>query len=287
MPNVINFAKNRIVESLIHKNYLSTLKTSVLEDVKRECTKIILGKKGKRDERYLNESLAEYEAKISELILQPYHEYFRLNIHCEDCILKNSLGENVRFIRKTYKKTFKTINPMHGMATVKLFSALNVCCPDNFDCAKLIELKKVTIKTDLETTPKDITEIVKLSPSINETRHPNYNYRINYLINLEDPSYSFNNEITVEIEEIRYIVDSDQIYIQRVNVPSKNLLINYSYSNPNFKLKIEGFGIDANMTDGKFIKTENGNSVMFESFSWLLPGNGIIVAFIPVTIGNS
>ena len=86
----------------------------------------------------------------------------------------------------------------------------------------------------------------------------------------------------MEVEETRFVAHSDPIYVQRLSKPTKSFSIDYIYNNPNYKLKIEGFGANANLTDGKFIKSENGNFVSFDMLSWLLPGNGILIATIPL-----
>jgi hypothetical protein len=283
VPNLISFVNGRTIEALSDYGFLNGLSDAELDKIKKKCSKIIFEKKGKRDgDQFLNESLIEYESDITSLLLKPYHEYYKINIHCTDVILKNAEGVEFKFMKKVTKRNFKIVNPLMGTAHVDIIPPVNLFCPDGFDCSKLIELSKIIVSVDGATEKLDITGKFTKDIVQNTIKHPNYNSRIIHCIAPnKNSAYPFNSEITVEITETRFIPHSDPIYVQRVNRPTKNFSIHYTYDNPNATLKIEGFGADANLTDGKLIKTENGNSVSFDMLSWLLPGNGIIIATIP------
>jgi len=284
VPNFINFVNQRTVEALTNYDFLSSLNESDLDNMKKKCSKLIFEKNGKRNvDQFLNESLIEYESEITKLLLQPYHEYYKVNIYCEDVELKDNEGKSLTFMKKVSKRNFKIVNPLRGTTHVDIIPGFNMHCPDKFDCHDLVKLVKLTVTIDDSKVQTDITDQFEKNIVTNGVAHPNYNSRVNYFIQPNKNSvYPFNSELVVEIEEIRYIAHSDPIYVQRVSKPTKNFSINYTYNNDNAKLKIEGFGADANLTDGKFIKTENGNSVSFDMLSWLLPGNGILIATIPI-----
>ncbi|MBL0199977.1 MAG: hypothetical protein IPP81_07310 [Chitinophagaceae bacterium] len=144
-------------------------------------------------------------------------------------------------------------------------------------------MKKIMITKDNSKEKLDITNQFEPIFIKNGVTHPNYNTKGNYFIKPnKNSNYPFKSELIVEFEDIRYIAHSDPIYVQRISKPTMNFSIHYSYHNPTKKLKIEGFGTNANLTDGKIIKTENGNSVSFDMLTWLLPGNGILIATIPL-----
>jgi hypothetical protein len=284
VPNLISFINGRTIESLSDYRFLNGLSPSELDNIKKKCSKIIFEKKGKRSgDQFLNDSLIEYESDINSLLLKPYHEYYKINIHCTDVTLNGSDGNPVKFMKKVTKRNFKIINPLMGVAHVDILPAVNLHCPDFFLGENLIELNRIAVTVDDSTDKVDITSNFSKEITQIGVKHPDYNSRINYYIHpSKNSAYPFNSQIIVEIEETRFIAHSDPIYVQRVSKPTKNFSIHYTYDNPNAKLKIEGFGADANLTDGKIIKTENGNSVSVDMLSWLLPGNGIIIATIPL-----
>ena len=63
--------------------------------------------------------------------------------------------------------------------------------------------------------------------------------------------------------------------------PTKNLTINYLYDNPKFKLKADCFSTLPSLYVDNLILTEHSNSIFIESKTWLLPGNGILIAIVP------
>ena len=289
VPNFINFINSRTIEALTNHNFLNTLQPLELLDIKKACSKLVFEKNGKREiDQFLNESLIEYESEITKLLMRPYHEYYKINIHCEDVTLKDKDGNSHSFIKKVSKRNFKIVNPLKGTINVDILPAFNMHCPENFECKNLIELNKITVTVDDSQERKDITKLFEPEIVGNGVKHPNYNSRINYYLQPNKNSiYPFNSELVVEIEETRFIAVSDPVYVLRVNKPTKSFSVTYTYNNPKQKLKIEGFGADVNLTDGKTIKTENGSSVSFDMLSWLLPGNGIIIVTIPLEGGVS
>jgi hypothetical protein len=286
LPNVINFVNDRTIEALSNNNFLKSLDIPQLNAMKLSCTKLIFEKNGKRNaDQFLNDSLADYELQISDLLLKPYHEYYKLNIHCENIELPNSNGVNQKFMKKTYKRNFKIINPLAGSKSTTIFSPFNIYTPENFECLNLVSLSRFTIIRD-NLIKEDLTDNYK-KPSVVtvNANHPNYNSRIHY-VDVNSTDITFESEIIVEIEEVRFITHNDPIFVHRVSRPTKNFSIVYSNDNPEIKLKIDGFGADANLTEGDFIKVENGNYVAFDVLKWLLPGNGIMIASVPKEDNN-
>jgi hypothetical protein len=217
VPNLINFVNERTIESLSDYRFLSGLSPIELDSIKKDCSKIIFEKKGKKTgSQFLNESLVEYESNISNLLLQPYHEYYKVNIVCKDVVLKDNMGNQVKFMEKVTKRDFKIINPLIGSTHVNLVSAINLHCPENFKCDDLMKLTKVAVMVDDSIEKIDITSKFSKDITQNIVKHPNYNSRVNYYFAPNNDSrYSFNSEIIVEIVETRYIAHSDPIYVHR------------------------------------------------------------------------
>lgn len=284
VPNFINFINERTIESLSDNKFLVTLKGDALEVIKKKCSRLIFQKRGKKEgEHFLNDSLIEYESELSNLVLKPFHEYYKVSIICEDDFLNDANGIRQKFMKKTTRRNYKIVNPLkESMNLDNIIPPLNMHCPENFVCRDLFKLNKLIVSTDNSKEKKNLTDFFEPKIDSIEVKHPDYNSRIVFTKGNNCPALTFNSEIVIEIEDVRYIAYSDPIYVMRVNKPTKNFSINYIYYNKGFRLKIECFAANANFTDGSFIKVENDQSVTLDVLSWLLPGNGILVATIPL-----
>jgi len=283
IPSLLDYFKERIIDALKDNNYLKDLSYPELERIKEKCNKLIFLYHGKRHDVFLNESLIEFENEIFKSLLKPYYEYFIATVDCKD-YSKNPGIEfpGTKCYRKVVQTNFKIVNPLKGEKTEKILNPMDFYCPEDFNtCESLIHLTRFRVKID-KGDYKDYTlEITKHIDNMDICSYPNYNKKLTYKLNNEEVKFHFNSEITVDMEEVRLISSDDKIYAKRVDKPTKNLTINYLYDNPNFKLKADCFSTMPILTIDNLILTEYSNSVFIESKTWLLPGNGILIAIVP------
>ena len=270
-----------IINALKDKHYLEGLSDSELETIKETCNNLLFLYHGKREDVYLNESLIEFENEIFRLLMKPYYEYFITTIECTDYvpdIAQDFLGGTC--IKKIVQTNFKIVNPIKGQKTEKLLPPFRFYCPEEFSCEDMVKITKFRVRVD-GAEYKDFADDIVLHFESDNSKYPNYNQKLTYKLNKEQVKFTFLNEITVEMEEIRLISSNDKIYSKRMDKPTKNLTINYLYDNPKFKLKADCFSTLPSLYVDNLILTEHSNSIFIESKTWLLPGNGILIAIVP------
>ena len=115
-----------------------------------------------------------------------------MSITCEDVTMVDAMKNKHHFRRKITKRNFKIVNPIKGFTKVDILPAVNMHCPEHFNCKDLIKLNRITVAIDGLKGQENIKDDFELIFKDNGRTHPNYNTRINYKLKSGSSSqYSF------------------------------------------------------------------------------------------------
>ena len=268
LPSMINYFKHITVESLISKEYLNNLDRDKLVALRKDCTvKIHL-----KDSDTVEKELINVDENICELLTKPFCERFRQNTSFHKA---NNVYKKKHYIEELYR------NPLNSRVSFSNFPKTYLDLSPGKTVDDIYKFEKFTVKIDDGVT-KDITSDVKLvGHNINE---PDIHF--NTVVTLEDKSgnpLSFDYTNTLEINRIIIIETPavDNTFIKRVTIPVKSFKIDYGYSGNDLKLIGSCFGTLSYSNDGGMKIIQGGSYISIESFTWLLPGNGVMIVKIP------
>ncbi len=291
IKNIVDFTRNSVINALTSNSYLKKLSIDQLKKVKDYCNQHIFEKGGNRNEENLNQSILKLESSISEYLFNPYYEDYRLFIVCDEKELSTepdfakltTIPANCTVIKKTIKTRYKLINPHKRSREEQLEVRVNIYCPSYIHDPTL--LNKITNFSYIVDNGEKKFETLKYEVDITfkPTSTSTYNVMLSLKKDKKPFSVNFNDELEIEIEEVRYIFVHDHLYTRKMNKPSKRTVVNYTYNSPKVVLKAECFGFGKSNTKVRDMSIDySGYSVNVESTAWMLPGNGILIVHMPI-----
>ncbi len=209
---------------------------------------------------------------ICELLTKHYHERYRQSVVCrieEDFVvkkhhieeyIKNPLAINshmVKFPENTRNYIYKKANE------------------DVNDVFKMI---KYAVSIDDGPEVDYVKNGIKNKEAISDATDMPYNSLVTLVDKDNNPiNFEFSRSIKIEkIFEVRVPKD-DITFLKRVNIPVKSFRLDYSFPNSDVKLVASCFGTLAFSNEGNMKIIHESDHISIESYSWLLPGNGVFV----------
>ena len=280
VPSLAKTLKERILDVLKDHAYLKSLSMEDLERIKRQSGRILWKKKGKRKGAHLNNSLIKLEEEVNQLLEEPYYEFFRINIQCENDVITDADGTEHEYIRKTVNTHYQLVNPLKGKKAINVFSQARFYCPESITPSDLWKISEFEMQLDGKAVSKSE---YKMTTKDGKHEHPKYNIHGSYKKIDEKKEFvvEFDNQMSVKMTETRMVIKADPIYVHRVSKPTKSFILNYHYADKKSSLKADWFGTNPKRSPKDFELIEENDHVNIESFKWLLPGNGVFVAVIP------
>ncbi len=270
LPFMQKYYKNRIIDILVGNEYLNSLPESELERLRKECTEKIYIKKTK----HFEPTLLELDEKISKLLTEPYCSTYRVEITCY---------KEEKFIKKKASIKYWIENPLTVEAVEKIDGIVQLYSVEAVEKKELFKINKLTVKIDNQNTIDYSDKIEYRFSEEKNDKSPAHNHFVSLLEKGTDNnlSFRFKDKLEIEIEDERIVPENDNIYVKRIKNPTKNFQIHYSVVNMNCKLQGACLGatVGIPLKPTRTVMTEK--SISIESFDWLLPGNGIMIAAIP------
>jgi hypothetical protein len=272
MSHMQNYYKNRIIDVLVGEEYLNELSAEQLAKLRSDCTiKMYI-----KNTDHFDKSLIELDENITKLLSKPYVETYRSDIVCT----KQSDGT----ILKT--AVFKTwlVNPAETEVEEKFIGRvfLHEIKGEEHD-KDIYKLRKLWVKID-DNPPEDITSKVIIAARPHEENNTNYTYQ--RTITFADGSpivWKYKRKMQFEIHDQRIVPEFDNVYIKRINDnPVKSLVVSYKTVNMDCRLEGTCLATLSSATDGDIRVVKQDSAITIESFKWLLPGNGIMIAALPI-----
>lgn len=271
LPFMQRYYKNRIIDILVGNEYLNSLPQAELERLRKECTEKIYLKKTK----HFEPSLLELDEHISKLLTQPYVSTYRVEITCY---------QESNCIRKKANIKYWVENPLLNEATERIDGGILLYSVGDFPKEDLFKINKFSIRID-DQQRMDFTDKIELKfVEKNDEKNPAHNYLVSIQEKGTDRNFSFNfrDTLEIEIEDERLVPFSDNVFVKRIKTPTKNFRIHYTVINMECTLQGACLGaVLGNSPVGQVRTVINEKSISIESFDWLLPGNGIVIAAIP------
>lgn len=270
LPFMREYFRKSILDLLVGDEYLSSLDKSRLQILRKNCTDRIYIEGTK----HFDKSLLELDESITKLLAEPYISNYRCDVVCTK--LADGMIQKVISIKTWYTNPSSKKADLEFKAKIWLFSSADRPNVDVFKVTKL----KVKIDGNGE---DDLTSQVKYTCQANKDSSAGYDLQVS--VNKEDGTpfkWEYESSLELEIEDVRLVPEHDNIFIKRISEhPVKSYRINYVVNNMDCKLDGTCFGTLAQVSSGEIRVVRQENSISIESFSWLLPGNGLIIATIP------
>jgi hypothetical protein len=268
LPSMVGYFKRITIESLISKEYLNSLPRQTLVDLRKECTAHIhLG-----DAPFVEQGLINIDENVCELLTQPYHERYRQNTTC---------WNEGNFTYKKHQVEELIINPL-GNRTFKqpemVKSLLMKQAGEQID--ELFKVLKFSVTID-DQEERDYLLDLSIQESAADLELLNYNTQVV----LQDKNgkplfFEFNKSLKIErIYQVR-VPKTDITFVKRLTMPAKSFRLDYHHSDPGCKLVGSCFGTLSFSNDGSLKVNHNENHISIEAYTWLLPGNGVIIVTV-------
>ena len=266
VPTLLEDVNNSAVRLLKSNEFLKRLSIRELGNLRGSAT----------EHAYLqsadsvNESLKKLDEKIANLFLEPYFEFYHMNVRCR--MLEGNK------IEKLISTHFSLKNPKmescNGASYYKSRVIQNKI--DNIDDSGLRKIDSFQVLKDNEKEFNDLREKYKLEFDDYQEESLTYN-RVSEIKSKENASILFNEGLQLKMVETRTVTADDNVFVNRINYPTEDFSINYSFDDCDVDLLGNGFGTFRNTKDGGINVFKDGNSIHISSKGWLLPGNGIII----------
>lgn len=272
MSHMQNYYKNRIIDVLVGEEYLNELTTEQLAKLRSDCTvKMYI-----KNTDHFDKTLIELDENITRLLSKPYVETYRSDIVCtkqdDGTILKTAV--------------FKTwlVNPAETEVEEKFIGRVflhEIRGQEHDD--NIYKLNKLWVKID-DLPPEDITAKVTIAARPHEENNTNYTYQRTITYKDGTPIvWKYKRKMQFEIHDQRIVPEFDNVYIKRINDnPVKSLVVSYKTVNMNCRLEGTCLATLSSATDGDIRVVKQDSAITIESFKWLLPGNGIMIAALPI-----
>lgn len=270
LPYMQKYYKSRIVDVLVGNEYLNSLPESELERLRKECTEKIYLKKTK----HFEQSLLNLDESISKLLTEPYISKYRIELTCY------KEGDN---IRKRANIKYWIENPLHAEAIEDFDGKVGLYAIKDIPKENLFKVNKFAVKIDDNPSIDLATKVDYKFTDDNDDAKQGHNFVVSLVEKgIDKPfSFRFGTTLEIEIEDERLVPNNDNIYTKRIKLPTKNFQIHYNVIGMECKLQGVCLGTMLKGHMGHLRTVTNENSISIESFDWLLPGNGIMIAAIP------
>jgi hypothetical protein len=149
------------------------------------------------------------------------------------------------------------------------------------NASDLLKIVKYSVVAD----EKEEIDYLKIGISLKEVATDTTDMPYNSLITLVDKdnnpiNFEFSKTLKIErIYEIK-VPKEDITFLKRVKIPVKSFRLDYHFPEANVKLVASCFGTLAFSSEGSIKIIHEQDHVSVESYSWLLPGNGVFVVAV-------
>jgi hypothetical protein len=271
LPSMVDYFRKITVESLISKDYLSSLPRNTLLELRKDCTQKIHLKDSDRVEK----GLIQMDENVCELLTQQYCERYRQNTMCR------VVGD--KLVKKHYIEE-SIVNPLSTKVQYKEFPLTNLDMTDGQSVDDVYKILSLTVKID-DSPEEDIKSKVIIIDKVIDQPDVHFNRELSWM-DAQSPTKLFTVDFTKSLIISRVVEVTtpltDTLFIKRVKMPVKSLKVDYTYDRNDVKLIGACFGTMAYPSDGKLKVIQEKNYISIEAFEWILPGNGIFIANIPV-----
>ena len=274
-PSKLQDYEYSFISALSSNNYLKSLDEDRLSKLRNDITRQL----HKANAPYMAHGLITIDQKICELLRQPYYDRYRQMVNC-------SLQSNI--IQKRHIIDYKLINPYGVNKKAREYINLsNLVLGNDLTQNPIKDLKIICRIDNIESknySIKDGTIVLKTEP-IKDNNMDYYKSEVFIapITNNETTHgipIDFNDNIQVHIEYIIDVCVEDRCFTKRLQHPTKNFRLDYSYSGPE-EVQLYGqiFGTELKQSDF-IIRNLTEKSICLETFNWLLPDNGAIVILL-------
>jgi hypothetical protein len=241
-----------------------------LKRLRSDCTEKIYIK----DTVHFDQTLLDLDNRLTELLAAPYIENYRSDISC--------IQEDKDFILKTSCNKYWIVNPGEKKAEEIFDGKLWMLEIPGNPTADLFKILKFKVRID-QGVEEDWVDRVVCKRVDNSDSSVGHKVHIYFTDKNDQPiKWAYDKTIEIEVEDQRLVPAHDNIYVKRIDkTPIKNLHITYKIDGMNCKLEGNCFGTLSSTSSGTIRVVRHDNSIGIESFSWLLPGNGIMIAMLP------
>ncbi len=271
LPSMVNYFKKITIQSLISKEYLNNLPKEELLELRKQCTAHI----HLNAAQVVEHGLINMDEKICELLTMPYHERYRQNISCR-------IEGN--YIVKRHQIEEYIINPLGGNGNSKKISEAvknYVYKEDGENVNDIYKLIKYSVSIDEKAEVDYVAEGIKIEEAAYDTNDMTYNTQLTIVTkDNKELEFEFSKSIRMEkIYEVR-VPRSDITFLKRLNMHAKSFRLDYHFPNAGIKLVAACFGTLAFSPNGNIKIIHENDYISVESYTWLLPGNGVFVVAV-------
>jgi hypothetical protein len=271
LKSTIELFKKVTIESLISDEYLGTLSKPQLLDLRKKTTQEI----HLQGTSSVEKGLIDLDENVCGLLTELYYERYRQNSSCRI--------ENNQYVKKHNIEEL-LINPLTSNEGIyREFPRIYLNMDANANVDDFLKIHKLTIKID-DGKEEDYTSQIIIKKELTTEPEFRYNSILSWAFKDNNPlQFSFKKSIQISrVFEVRTSM-TDITFIKRVTLPVKSFKIDYNYNgNENIRLIGTCFGTLVYPNVGKMNVIEGDNYISIESFSWMLPGNGIFIVKVPV-----
>lgn len=277
LPKSLRRNEESILNALSSDGYIKKLNNEKLRGLRDKITELLY----KKDAPKLPKGLIDVDRKICELLMEPYFDYYSRKDICR--IVKKPNGKT--YLEKTVNINYMLVNPQGGLQEqtdkVAMNSSMRVADDDNIN--DLIKIRKVKVTIDKQ-KPFDIQNEIRLYKD-DQVGMNNYNCRVHWSKSDEelDPHiYKYRNSIAVEMTYVVLLPTTDIWHTTKLRYAAKNYHMDCSYDNPQIQIYGQVMGTLIENVDFSINNIDN-NHITIDVYNWLLPKNGTIIVFGPVS----
>ncbi len=267
LPSMINYFKKITIQSLVSKEYLDSMERGKLIELRKECT----GRIHLKDAQFIEPGLINIDESICELLTKHYHERYRQNVSCRidgNHIIKKHHIEEV------------IINPVGGNGTIKIPENLKMFVYKNESepVDDILKVLKYTVASDDKEEIDYIKQGMKIKETPSDVTDMTYNSQLTIVRKDNLPlEFEFSKNLKIEkIYEVR-VPKTDNTFLKRLTIPVKSFRFDYHFPDSNVKLIGACFGTLSFSNEGNIKIIHESDHISIESYSWLLPGNGVFI----------
>lgn len=273
LPFMKHYYRNRIIDVLVSDEYLDELSKDRLEKLRSEVTeKLYIN-----DTEHHDETLIQLDQRITKFLSQPYYEYYR----CDIVVAKQDDGN----LFKTTVIKYKLVNPKGSRQHEELKGRVWLHRVEGKGPEELYKVKRLKVKVD-NSVEKDLIKDMCINHETPIDQDTNYDYQ--FVIHDKDGMYfsiAYERTLEIEIVDERIMPSYDNIYVKRTDDnPIKSFLVSFKTTGMDCRLEGTCLGTLSKVSAGDIRVVKQDASIAIECFSWMLPGNGIMIAILPNNI---
>lgn len=277
LPKSLRRNEESILNALSSDGYIKKLNNEKLRGLRDKITELLY----KKDAPKLPKGLIDMDRKICELLMDPYFDYYSRKDICK--IVDRPNGKT--YLEKRVNISYKLVNPQGGLQEQRDKVAMNssMCIADDDDINDLIKINKVQVTIDQQ-APFDLKDSIELYKD-NHVGMNNYNCRVYWSRSrdtLNPHTFVFRDSIAVEMSYVVLLPVTDIWHTTKLRYAAKNYHLDCSYNNPEIQIYGQVMGTLIENVDFSVNNIDN-NNITIDVHNWLLPKNGTIYVFGPVS----